>query len=214
MDERYRKVATVPTSAIKKIEGGRLSGKSDINPQWRWEALTEIYGLCGIGWKFDIVSIDTVPIEPTKEVMVQVKVNLYIKDGDKWSEPIPGYGGDFIVVNERNGLRANDEGYKMAITDALGTAAKMIGVGADIYRGLQDTKVQAAAEREAKERQFDAKKAFEAVVQIAKTNGITVEDLRNHAETSFHKKVEDMTRDQMSKLWEWASGYEVDNKGR
>ena len=34
--------------------------------------------------------------------------------------------------------KPNDEGYKMAITDALGTAMKVIGVAADIYRGNFD----------------------------------------------------------------------------
>lgn len=213
MDKRYTAVATVPQSAIKRIEGGRLSGKSDINPQWRWETLTETYGLCGIGWKFEIESIDTVPIEPTKEVMIQVKVNLYIKGGDKWSDAIPGYGGDFIVVKEKNGLRANDEGYKMAITDALGTAAKMIGVGADIYRGLMDTKIQAAADRETRAKQFDANKAFKQVVKMAAENGITVEQLKQHVKIDYDKQIEEMTRDEMSELWTWASAYEVVNKG-
>jgi hypothetical protein len=68
--------------------------------------------------------------------MVFVQVSLYIKDGDKWSEPIPAFGGDFLIKKDRNGTHGNDEGFKMAITDALGTACKMIGVAADIYRGL------------------------------------------------------------------------------
>jgi hypothetical protein len=72
--------------------------------------------------------------------MVYVQVNLYIKDGDKWSEPIPGMGGDFVIQKDKNGLHGNDEAYKMAVTDALGTAAKMIGVAADVYRGKYDTK--------------------------------------------------------------------------
>lgn len=213
MDSRYISVATVPQSAIKLIEGGRLSGKTDINPQWRWETLTETYGLCGIGWKFDIVSVETIQIEATKEVMIQVKVNLYIKDGETWSAPVPGYGGDFIVVKERNGLRANDEGYKMAVTDALGTAAKMIGVGADIYRGLQDTKINAAAQREAKAKSFDATTAYKKVVEMAAENGMSEQVVNKHVQDTYKKSVSELTRDEMSNIWTWASAYEVVDKG-
>jgi hypothetical protein len=35
-------------------------------------------------------------------------------------------------------MHSNDEGYKMAITDALSVAMKSLGVAADIYMGLWD----------------------------------------------------------------------------
>ena len=35
---------------------------------------------------------------------------------------------DFLVKKDKNGIRGNDEAMKMAVTDALGTAAKMISV--------------------------------------------------------------------------------------
>ena len=56
MDSRYNAVKTVPQSALKVIDFGKLKGKYDISPQWRWEVLTEVYGMCGVGWKFEIVS--------------------------------------------------------------------------------------------------------------------------------------------------------------
>ena len=40
-----------------------------------------------------------------------------------------------LVTKERDGLRTNDEGFKMATTDALSVAMKMLGVAADIYAG-------------------------------------------------------------------------------
>ena len=150
MDSRYTAVSKVPQSALKMIEFGKLKGKFDINPQWRWEILTETYGMCGIGWKFEIVVITHVPVEATGETMLYVKVNLFIKNGDERSEPIIVYGGDFLIEKDKNGIHGNDEAFKMAVTDALGTAAKMIGVGADVYRGLQDTKINATAEKEKK----------------------------------------------------------------
>ena len=47
--EIYDSVRTVPESALKTIEAGRLKGKSDINPMWRIKKLTETFGPAGFG---------------------------------------------------------------------------------------------------------------------------------------------------------------------
>lgn len=140
MNEHYEALRRPPKDALRTIEFGPLKGKSDINPQWKYEAMTEEFGLCGIGWKFEIADKETVPVTQTGEVMIFVVVNLYVKDGESWSSPIPGCGGDFLIKKDKNGIHGNDEGLKMAITDALGNAAKMVGVAADVYRGKFDTK--------------------------------------------------------------------------
>lgn len=131
----YEALATPPNDALKPIGFGNLKGKSDINPQWRYEAVTNQFGPCGTGWKFTIDSHWTQPVS-TGEVMVYVAISFYYKQGETWSEPIPAYGGDFLVKKDKNGIHGNDEAMKMAVTDALGTAMKMIGVAADVYRGL------------------------------------------------------------------------------
>lgn len=213
MDSRYLAVKSVPQSALKPIEFGKLKGKYDISPQWRWEILTETYGMCGIGWYFDIVDIKEVLVEATGETMLYVKVNLYIKDGNEWSKPIPGYGGDFLIQKDKNGYHGNDEAFKMAVTDALGTAAKMIGVGADVYRGLQDTKINAAAEKEKKEKDFDPHNAYAIILKMAKEHGVSEEQVAHQLTEMFGVGVIDnITRNQMSKLYDWVKGYEVDNK--
>lgn len=213
MDSRYNAVKTVPQSALKIIDFGKLKGKYDISPQWRWEILTEVYGMCGVGWYFDIVDTKEVLVEATGETMLYVKVNLYIKDGDEWSKPIPGYGGDFLIYKDKNGYHGNDEAFKMAVTDALGTAAKMIGVGADVYRGLQDTKINAAAEKEKKEKDFDPHNAYAIILKMAKEHGLSEEQVAHQLTEMFGVGVIDnITRNQMSKLYDWVKGYEVDNK--
>lgn len=131
----YEALATPPNDAVKTIDAGKLKGFSDINPQWRYEALTGLFGPCGIGWKYTIDDVHEKEVS-TGELMVFVKVSLYIKDKENWSAPIPAYGGDYLIKRDRNGIHGNDEAMKMAVTDALGTACKMIGVAADIYRGL------------------------------------------------------------------------------
>lgn len=135
--EIYEQLQTPPNDAMKSIGFGSLKGFSDINPQWRYEALTRVFGVCGIGWKFEAVDHFTQEL-PSGELMVFVKVNLYVfdKESKQWSEPIVGWGGDYLIKKDKNGIHGNDEAMKMATTDALGTAAKMLGVAADVYRGL------------------------------------------------------------------------------
>ena len=126
---------TPPKEALKKIGGGRLKGKSDISPQWRLYIMTEQFGPCGVGWKYTIDKLWTEP--GTKGVlMCFALVSLYIPAGNDWGAAIPGIGGNQLVELETAGLHNSDEGYKMAVTDALSVAMKEIGVGADVYMGL------------------------------------------------------------------------------
>jgi hypothetical protein len=144
MNEKYLAKATPPATALKEIKGGRLKGMTDINPQWRYLALTEIYGLCGFGWKYEIVRVW---IEPGADgvIFAFAEINLYVNIDGQWSESIPGSGGSQLVQKERDGLYNNDEAYKMAITDALSVATKMLGIGANIYMGMPATKYASTA---------------------------------------------------------------------
>jgi hypothetical protein len=140
----YKTLATPPAGATKPIAAGRLKGKSDINPQWRIEAMTEVFGICGIGWKYSIDRLWT-EAGSDNQVMAFALVSLYVKLDGEWSEAIPGIGGNMIVAVERSGLHTSDEGFKMAVTDALSVAMKFVGVAADVYRGVFDTKYNAPA---------------------------------------------------------------------
>ena len=76
-----------------------------------------------------------------------VDLNLYIKVDGEWSKPIYGTGGNVLL---RKGS-TSDEGYKMALTDALSVACKALGIGADVYFAKDKTKYTAApAAQEAK----------------------------------------------------------------
>ena len=132
----YQKNETPPNWALRTITGGRLNGKTDINPQWRYLALTETYGLCGFGWKYEVTK-QWIEKGEKNEVCAFVNINLYVNINDKWSEPIPGNGGSMFVSLEKNGLYTSDEAFKMATTDALGVACKMLGIGAAIYSGTK-----------------------------------------------------------------------------
>ena len=127
----YNKVRSVPATALKTIGAGRLKGMSDINPVWRIKIMTETFGICGIGWKYEI----TKQWNETygNEVKAFCNINLYVKVDGEWSDAIPGTGGSSFVAMERNGAYVNDECGKMALTDALSVAMKSLGVAADIY---------------------------------------------------------------------------------
>lgn len=136
----YNNCRAVPQEAQKSIGGGRLKGMTDINPMWRIKKLTEMFGVCGIGWKYEIVNKWVETAMAKDEITANVEINLYIKVDGEWSEPIPALGGSMLVANERNGLYVNDECYKMALTDALSVACKALGMGADIYWNKDNTK--------------------------------------------------------------------------
>lgn len=137
--EVYKKLSQPPVSALRQIQAGDLKGKTDINPQWRYEAMTEAFGLVGIGWKYEIQKLWTEP-GAKQETLAFAQVAVYVRDPDtkEWSDPIVGIGGSKLINAFSQGLKSNDEGYKMAVTDAFSTSLKMIGVAADIYAGRWD----------------------------------------------------------------------------
>ena len=118
--------------AKKPIEAGRLKGFTDINPCWRMKRLTEVFGPCGFGWRYEIVNTYTIP-GANDEIAAFVDILLYYQIDGKWSEGVPGLGGSMFVAKERNGMHTSDECFKMALSDAIGTACKALGMSADIY---------------------------------------------------------------------------------
>jgi hypothetical protein len=134
----YNAVKKVPKEAQRPITGGRLKGKTEINPMWRIKALTEQFGPCGIGWYYEVVRQW---LEPSgTEVAAFVNIQLYIKVGDEWSKPISGVGGAMFVEQQKSGYYVSDECYKMATTDAISVACKQLGIGADVYWDADNTK--------------------------------------------------------------------------
>lgn len=130
--EIWQQLEKTPKEAQKEIGAGRLKGFTDINPMWRLKKLTEVFGPCGIGWKYEVVSTHTMH-GPNEEQAAFVNILLYYKKDGEWSEGVPGMGGSMFVTRERNGMHTNDECFKMALSDAFGTACKALGMSADIY---------------------------------------------------------------------------------
>lgn len=136
----YEAVRAVPDNAKKAFNNGSFSG-TDINPMWRIKTLTEQFGPCGIGWYYEVLSERAETYGDT--VMAIVDLNLYIKVDGEWSKPIYGTGGNSLVKVTKQGAKPSDEGYKMALTDALSVACKALGIGADVYFEKDMTKYTA-----------------------------------------------------------------------
>lgn len=137
----YNEVREVPEIAKKPIIGGRLKGKTDINPMWRIKTLTEQFGVCGIGWYYKIKE-KKLETGANGEIAAFVDIDLFIKVDGEWSFGIPGTGGSMFIASEKNGLYTSDECYKMALTDALSVACKALGIGADVYWDKDNTKYE------------------------------------------------------------------------
>ena len=126
----YEAARRVDDNAKRQFNNGSFSG-TDINPMWRIKKLTELFGPCGIGWYYEVVSERCEEHHDT--TMAIVDLNLYIKMDGEWSKPIYGTGGNKLVAMTKSGAKASDEGYKMALTDAISVACKALGIGADVY---------------------------------------------------------------------------------
>lgn len=128
----YNAVRNVTDSAKRRIEAGRLKGKTDINPMWRIKALTEKFGPCGFGWKY-VITDKRLEQGANGEIAAFLDIDLFVKADGVWSDAIPGTGGSAFVAKEKNGPYTSDECFKMALTDAISVACKALGFGADVY---------------------------------------------------------------------------------
>lgn len=160
----YNAVRKVPDNAKKPIQGGRLKGKTDINPTWRIKVLTEQFGPCGIGWYYKETKQWTEVYGD--EICAFVNIELYIKVDGEWSMPIFGTGGNMLAQKEKSGIYVSDECFKMATTDALSVACKQLGIGADVYWHEDATKYDAQKKEE-------VNKKFEPVIAELKRTGYT-----------------------------------------
>lgn len=141
----YEAGRCVPPEAQKEFNNGRFQG-TDINPMWRIKKMTELFGPCGIGWYYEVLS-ERCEEHGENDTIAIVDLNLYVKVDGEWSKPIYGTGGNVIKrLNKYQKIDVSDEGYKMALTDALSVACKALGIGADIYFSKDRTKYTAAKE--------------------------------------------------------------------
>jgi len=173
--EIYNKYREVPAEAKKRISGGRMNGKTDINPMWRLKSLTEQFGPCGIGWYYKVINKW---IEPYgDEIAAFVDIELYVKVDGEWSAPIAGTGGSMFVAKEKSGIHVSDECYKMATTDAISVACKQLGFGADVYWEADKSKYD--AEPAIKDEDTIKQKDADVLTALVKRKGLDIAKVFN-----------------------------------
>lgn len=190
----YNTLRSVPTEAQKKITGGRLAGMTDIKPMWRIEKLTETFGAVGYGWYAPIINKEIIEGANGERIAI-VDINLFVNyripfelKEDLWSHGIYGTGGSSFIAKERNGLYTSDECFKMAYTDALSVACKMLGMGADVYWGDSKYNDIKLVETE--------KEAREIEITFGKHKGKTLGELYDSKETKYLQWLFDKTNDE------------------
>ena len=123
--ELWNEVCESDPAQLKKVSmrGGFIS----IDAHSQVKAVTEAFGACGEGWKFD-----TYEIETSGEFFL-VKVLAYRRLSDRWSEPIVQYG----CQKWGTGPTAADTP-KKAVTDGLTKCFSYWGFNADVFMGEWD----------------------------------------------------------------------------
>jgi hypothetical protein len=162
---------------------------------WRIKALTEQFGVCGIGWKYTITKQWTEQ-GANGEIAAFTNIDLYIKVSGEWSDAIPGTGGSSFIAKERSGLYTSDECFKMSLTDAISVACKSLGFAADIYWNSDRSKYDRPEEQKPElPKKIDDTKAQVIYDLLQKTNSDVPAFLKYYKVS----KVEDMTLDVWTK---------------
>jgi hypothetical protein len=145
--------ASFPAEALKP-DTSRGFELTSIKAAYVIERLNDVFGPCGIGWRYVHSPFEDVPSEDGRlEVVTEVAFQYrcadegtgcgrviwnngwqYDSDGS-WSEPIFACGGKSLG---RGGAPYTDA-RKSAVTDGLTKAASMIGVGHQVFKGLVRT---------------------------------------------------------------------------
>lgn len=164
----WRDLYAVNPGATKPFKkGGGFSG-TQIDPAWRLQRMTEVFGPVGLGWGYEIKErrVEAYDVEKYNAPSVRVHfafVTLrvwYVLPTEEPVFPTDDKGNpnrrepplNALWTGEQDGGTATglapDEMWKMSVTDALGKCMLQIGLAADVYLGrFDDSKYRDDAER-------------------------------------------------------------------
>ena len=172
--------------------GGGFKGTS-INPTYNNKRLTEQFGMCGIGWGFDIVKEEYVEggwiTDKDREIIHVIQIDFWFFRGEK-KGIIPSKGQTTFVGKNKFGVFTDEEAPKKSLTDAITKAASYLGFGADIFMGMYDDVKyvndlraifgKAEAEKEAEEKRKKAESwVNDYLVKLSEINKEDNHDLIN-----------------------------------
>jgi hypothetical protein len=138
-----RLMDVLPPRAYKAVPGA--AGLTDIDPSYLTQVATSVFGLCGLGWKYeyDPASLNVTCMEQTTKsgsvrtvydallAMLTVQFRYIDEAGEvHWSEPIPANGGS---ENDQRGFAVRG-----ALTNAIGAAFAKLCWQLPVYQGKID----------------------------------------------------------------------------
>ncbi len=181
------------------------------------KTLTEQFGPCGVGWKYEITRQWT-EAGAAGVISAFCNIDLRIKYDGEWSDAIPGTGGSAFVAAERNGPYTSDECYKMALTDAISVACKALGMGADVYwsndRTKYDNAPQSPAAHNTDNLNTISGEALRNLYKLAAQKGRTQEMVVERIYKQYKCKPMNMNQEQYNMTYNGYSGLpDVPSKG-
>jgi hypothetical protein len=125
---------TDPKATKPFTRSGGFRG-TQIDPTWRLQMMTEVFGPIGKGWGYE--QLEWTIAE--RMIFICVRVWYVHPETGETLYTGPQWGGTEMVRRRRDGMEApDDECFKMSITDAVGKCLLQIGLAADIYMGQFD----------------------------------------------------------------------------
>ena len=146
-NEVYDRLREPFEEAAYSSDNSRGFELTSIKANYVFERLNEVFGLCGVGWRYVHSPFEVYDGEVTTEIALQWEhpdpddgdgpiewdnmVGHWRRvEGTGWSAPIFEPGGKQIIKGRLTDAR------KSAVTDGITKAASMIGVGSDVFKGL------------------------------------------------------------------------------
>lgn len=159
----WAKVSKTDARYIKDAQ----QGLSSIDSYAMFKSATEQFGICGIGWGYDIVNEeyrDGGEIKKNGEVIGTeinhiLKVKVWFKYDGK-NGFIEHYGITRYMYGSKYGVTTDEEAPKKSLTDGIKKCLSMLGFSADVYMGkFEDADYKAGAEIRAKIEESDEREA-------------------------------------------------------
>lgn len=144
------------------LKGGQ-QGLSSIDSYYMFEQATKAFGVCGIGWGYEILSEEyreggDIIFKGTgsatyeqgqnlgKEINHILKVRFWFELDGKKGE-LCQYGVTRAVYGSKWGVSTDEEAPKKSLTDAIKKCLSMLGFCADVYMGkFEDSEYRKGAE--------------------------------------------------------------------
>jgi hypothetical protein len=132
----WSRVCVTDPRHVKPITGKQYNGNSP-KPYWIVQRMTEVFGPCGLGWGFTILSERMERLSETDILHIAV-VRLWFKlDGER---------GEFEQIGQTKAayktasgkILVDEDAPKKSVTDALVKCASYLGFAGDIFSGMWD----------------------------------------------------------------------------